>query len=175
MCTLIRQATSWLATALICSLATPALASDGWIAQCEEPSGTGHQFGDLSKLDGGSIFRPEDGITTFEDSYSNVRPAFLYEGQGDRAVSVLWGDTQPDSVSPDAFRAPHVEQARVISANDKQVVTLKTYAGETWMTTHLPHAGVAFATRHERDTYSDLGYVASAITFPMRCAYRAIQ
>ncbi|MBK1668174.1 hypothetical protein CKO28_09005 [Rhodovibrio sodomensis] len=166
---------AFVATLVFCLEVTTARAGNGWIARCEAPSGTGHQYGDLSNLDGGAIFQPEDGITEFDDSYSNIRPAFLYEGRGDATVAVLWGDTKPDGVSPSAFRKSEADEARVIAATDHKVVTLKTYAGETWMTTHLPQAGVAFATRHERDTYSDLGYVASAITFPMRCSYEPLR
>lgn len=151
-------------------------AADGWTAVCSEPHGTGYEYGDLDALDGTEMQSPGDGFQRMEDSFRNVNPIFMYPGGAAKTVSVVWGDTKPENMSPELFDKPKAEQATVIYSSRKRVTTIKAYLDEAWMTTHFPEAGIAYATRHERwRGFGDTGYLASALTFPMECDYRPLR
>lgn len=160
-------------TATIILAARGAATADGWTAICNEPEGQGYEAGDLERVDGSAIISLKDGIIPTEDSFSNIRPAFFY--RGNHTVEVIWGATKPDGISPELFETPNAETVQVISQSPNRLVTVNRYGDETWMTSHHPETGVAFATRHQQSRYGDLGYAVSTVTFPMECEYKRLQ
>ena len=145
-----------------------------WTAVCEPPTGRGYEYGDLESVGGDVLRRPDQGFGEMSDSFSNVNPSFFYPGSGTGYIQVLWGSTRPDGVSPEAFETPDAATARVMQSTPERIVTVLRMGGETWMTTHFPGTGIAYATRHQRTGYADLGYMTSATTFAMRCHYEAV-
>lgn len=125
----------------------------------------------MKNLDGDVIYSPSDGFTRGEDSVTGVHPVYIFAGGAAGRVGLLWGNTIPQGVPPEFLISPELRYEPVTRASVSRVETFSQYPGETWLTTFLPMGGIVFATRHKIFEWPDLGWIASATTFEMRCRF----
>jgi hypothetical protein len=105
--------------------------------QCDPPKGQRVSLGNLFTLDGKTIQSTADGIRWESDSYSNVRPIFIWRERRPGVLLYAWGNTIPDALLGHVKNQTKFVEAVVIYRDTRQIQAVDKRCGTVSCTTTL--------------------------------------